>query len=349
MPLASIDRVEKSTEFSSSSSVASGTAASSIIGGTMGMNISGIGGGSSSSYGMGGDGLGGASVASGTLVIHGKDNGRFIKFTTPSYADCMRAYEALDTYAFPGKRNLGYLFAFESRRVEVQASVKSMGDGQGGGGSATGAGLGQNKMGRITCSPTPRRYEALTEFTRMVRTYGEGGPNGNHQIQCPWRPLVKANHTYNSCQSYPSTLFGPCFVNDDTPEGMRIIRQIAAFRSGNRFQTMSWASRYDGASIWRCAQPKVGLQGNRSTADEMYIKKIGECAALANTQAALSGKMPKRPSKAFLRMLTGGINESDMMLDTACRENSAFTEKCMVKILDLRPKSSAMANRTAGK
>ena len=112
---------------------------------------------------------------------------------------------------------------------------------------------------------------------------------------------------------------------------------------------MSWASRYDGASIWRCAQPKVGLQGNRNTADEMYIKKIGECAALANTQAVLSGKMPKRPSTAFLRMLTGGINESDMMLDTACRENAAFTEKCMVKILDLRPKSSAMANRTQGK
>ena len=57
------------------------------------------------------------------LVIHGKDCGRIIRFSTPSYADTGRAFESLNTYAFPGKRNLGYLFAFESKRQEIMKSI----------------------------------------------------------------------------------------------------------------------------------------------------------------------------------------------------------------------------------
>ena len=64
------------------------------------------------------------SAASGPLeiIIHGKDGGRWIKFSTSSYTDAARAHEALNTFAFPGRKNLGYLFAFESRRTEVMAS-----------------------------------------------------------------------------------------------------------------------------------------------------------------------------------------------------------------------------------
>jgi hypothetical protein len=306
MPLASIERVEKTTEFAPSS--------------TSQMTF-----GSSTMYS---ENLGG-SVANGTLTLYGKDNGRFIQFTTKSYADCMGAYKQLNTYAFPGRRNLGFLFAFESRRDEVLASVQKL-DGD------------STAVGRITSRATRRRYDALTEFHRMVTT--------SPDIQCPWRPLLNVNATYSTCQSYPSIVFGPTTINDETPEGMRILRDVASFRSGHRFQTLSWASRYDGASLWRCAQPKVGLQGNRNASDELYIKMIGECAALANSQAAASGKFPQRPSIDFLRMLTGGNNASDFMLESFDRQGgAAFNEKCMVKILDLRPKSSAMANRTAGK
>lgn len=317
MPLACIDRVEKSTNFSSSSSGIS-FASSSIMG-------------NSSLYH---DSIGG-SVASGTLVVYGKDNGRFIKFTAPSYADCMGAYQALNTYSFPGRRNLGYLFAFESRRDEVLTSVKNGEAGQSMGG------LNKNAVGRLAARATPRRYDALLEFQRMV--------NISPDMPSPWRPFMKANAMYNSCQSYPSILFGPSSINDETPDGIRVIRDIAAFRSGQRFQTLSWASKHDGASIWRCAQPKVGLQGNRNASDELYIKKIGECAAFANTRATVNGKMPKRPSVEFLNMLTGGINAGDMMIDSFKTEGAAaINDKCMVKILDLRPKSSAVANRTAG-
>eukprot|EP00804_Cyclotella_cryptica_P028595 CCRYP_015829-RC/>CCRYP_015829-RC protein AED:0.44 eAED:0.44 QI:0/0/0/1/0/0/3/0/217 len=51
------------------------------------------------------------------IILHGKDGGRWIKFPTNSYSDPMRAHEALNTYAFPGRRNLEYLFQFESRRL----------------------------------------------------------------------------------------------------------------------------------------------------------------------------------------------------------------------------------------
>jgi hypothetical protein len=303
MPIGAIDRVEKTTDFVSNASQ-TGFASSSFIGHST-MYV---------------DNLGGA-VAKETLIIHGKDNGRFIQFTTPSY-ECGKAYQHLNEYAFPGKKRLGFLFAFESRKAEVM-------------------GMG-NPAGRITSRATPRRYDALIEFQRMVSV--------SPDIQCPWRPLLKINSSYSVCGSYPSILFGPSSINDETPEGIGIIRDIAAFRSGQRFQTLSWASQYDGASLWRCAQPKVGIQGNRSSTDERYVQMIGECAALANSQAAVKGKMPPRPSVEFLRMLTGGINASELMLESYGRQGAAaFNEKCMVKIMDLRPKSSAMANRTAGK
>mmetsp|Transcript_24084 Transcript_24084/g.49295 ORF Transcript_24084/g.49295 Transcript_24084/m.49295 type:complete len:157 (-) Transcript_24084:1191-1661(-) len=79
-----------------------------------------------------------ASTSTGPLgiVLHGKDGGRWIKFSTNSYTDAMRAHEALQTYAFPGRRNLGYLFAFESRRAEVMAG--SVGGGSGGHGQSGG-------------------------------------------------------------------------------------------------------------------------------------------------------------------------------------------------------------------
>lgn len=50
-------------------------------------------------------------------------------------------------------------------------------------------------------------------------------------------------------------------------------------------------------------------------------------------------------------MLTGGVNDGDLLMEGvrgSGRDSYAFSEKCMLKIFDLRPKSSAMANRTAG-
>ena len=371
MPLASIDRIEKSTEFgmgsggsgtngvgggnrkNSTSSAMSSMTSQMQMGSFSTAAVNYISGNITNLNSSNDNGMMGGAVAGGTLVVYGKDNGRFIQFTTPSYAECMRAYESLNTYAFPGRRNLGYLFAFESRRAEVMASA---------GANPNGTSLDEvdkqqqqqphtkNGVMRIGARATPRRYDAMVEFSRMVSQMGGLNSRDSHgHLNCPWVPVLRANSTYNLCSSYPSVLFAPNTVNESKPEGMRLLRDTASFRSGGRFQTLSWASRFDGASLWRSAQPKVGLQGNRSAADELFMKKIGESAALANSQAAVNGLSPPRPSYAFLKMLTGCINESDLMLDNfRSKDAAAFNEKCMMKIFDLRPKSSAMANRTAG-
>ena len=315
MPLASIDRIGNSSEYSSN--VSTPSQLSSLMGGT---------GFSSSSDALGNN------VTNKSLVIYGKDNGRFIQFTANSYADCLRALKALNSYAFPGRKNLGYLFAFESRREEVMNRVKN----DDGAASTVGP-------SRVTARATIRRYDALEEYQRMLGPQEDQGG-----LECPWRPYLKANASYNLCTSYPNIIFGPSTISDETPEGIRLLRETAAFRSGSRTITMTWASRFDGASLWRCAQPKVGLQGNRCTADEFFIKRISESSALANSQASMNGKIPQRPSLTFLKMLTGSNNESDMMLESFAGNNVAFNEKCMLKIFDLRPKSSAIANKTAG-
>jgi hypothetical protein len=80
----------------------------------------------------------------------------------------------------------------------------------------------------------------------------------------------------------------------------------------------------------------VGLQGNRSTADEVYLKHIAESAMTTN--ALREEPAPAQPSKAALQHLTGSVDLKEWTLDS----------NCQLKILDLRPKSSAMANRTGG-
>ncbi|KAL3785710.1 LOW QUALITY PROTEIN: hypothetical protein HJC23_008743 [Cyclotella cryptica] len=114
------------------------------------------------------------TASSGPLVIilHGKDGGRWIKFTANSYSDPMRAHEALNTYAFPGRRNLEYLFQFESRRL---SSTRD--DGQ----SAT---------------LLARRFVPLEESERQ----GIFSPRGNdsNKLAYLWA-ILNANANYALC------------------------------------------------------------------------------------------------------------------------------------------------------
>ena len=271
------------------------------------------------------------------LTVHGKDNGRFIRFATSSHIDTMRAYEALNTYAFPGRRNIGYLFAFECRREEVLSTVQkvlasssSMEDS-----NASSRILEDSK---ITTRATTRWFDPHIEFQRM----GVQTTKDDHQC-CPWKFYSTINHNYEICSSYPSVLIGPASVNDESSDGSSFLHKVATFRSEGRLPALTWCSRVDGASIWRSSQPKVGLQGNRSLADETFLKMIAESAAasrLISQPRATDAAKSMKPSLMYLKMLTGGINDSDFFID---KGNS-----CLLRIMDLRPKSSAMANRTAG-
>lgn len=252
------------------------------------------------------------------LVIHGKDCGRIIRFSTPSYADTGRAFDSLNTYAFPGRRNLGYLFAFESKRQEVMNSIK------------VDPNSGQQS---ITLPPTPRRFDPMLEYPRLIKRTAITQP--------PWAIWAGVNSTYQLSQSYPSVLVGPASLDETKPEALSVIRQCSVFRKGQRLPSLTWCST-GGASIWRSSQPKVGLQGNRSPADELYIRHIIESARGANAMAEPSPVYPRN----FLEQLTGDYTQSS---GTGKTDDWVPEPGCGLKILDLRPRAAAMANRTGGK
>jgi myotubularin-related protein 1/2 len=258
---------------------------------------------------------GGANGANPTtlmgLLLYGKDNGRQLRFTTPSYADTLRALEALQTYAFPGRRNLGYLFAFESKRTAVMDSI------------VTDETTGKKT---VTLEPVRKRFEGVAEFERQ---FARGDAR-------PWTVWNTVNPSYQTCQSYPAVLAGPATLDEHNPEAQRTIRQCAAFRSEQRLPALTWTSGTDGASLWRCSQPKIGLQGNRSSADELFLKHILESASSANAMAR--DQAAPSLSRSMLVQLTGSGDVQNWVPEPGCG----------MKILDLRPRSSAIANRTGG-
>jgi len=251
------------------------------------------------------------------LVIYAKDCGRVIRFTTPTYADTGRAFQSLNTYAFPGRRNLGYLFAFESKRQDVISSIKiDENTGQQG----------------PTLPPTPRRFDPLTEYTRLIQKTGI--------TQSPWAIWTSLNSTYKFSPSYPSALVGPASLDETKQEALNVIRQCSAFRSEQRLPSMTWCST-GGASIWRSSQPKVGLQGNRSPADELFVRHIIESARGASAMA----EPPPIYPRSVLEQLTG-----DYTFSSGSSKSDGWIPEpgCGLKILDLRPRAAAMANRTGG-
>jgi hypothetical protein len=92
----------------------------------------------------------------------------------------------------------------------------------------------------------------------------------------------------------------------------------------------------------------VGLQGNRSAEDERYLGAIAEgamrenLAADARDEGGVGRGARHGAPLEFLRMLCGGNNEGDLLLEGGQRSG------CMLKIMDMRPKIAAAGNRTQG-
>lgn len=245
------------------------------------------------------------------VLIQGKDN-RLLRFTTAQYAETLRAYEALQTYAFPGRRNIGYLFAFESKKEAVMRSIEN---------------------NRVTLPPVPRRFDGLVEYQRQLDRRQQDNVR-------PWTIYANINAQYQLSPTYPSVLAGPASLDEANPESVRILQQSAAFRSEQRLPSLTWASGVDGASLWRSSQPKIGLQGNRSAADELLIKHIQEQAAAANAMVNHAFKISLPASVVAQFTGVSPYNPTDVA--------AWASPNCELKILDLRPRASAMANRTGG-
>ena len=356
VPLASLDRVEKTVFVAQ---VPTTTVTTNLSGvNSLNMNNNGNSFYPNSPFGAAASSFTNPSSTAPTslmgLLLQTKD-GRNLRFTTTSYADTVRAHQALQNYAFPGRRNLGYLFAFESKRHDVMASI------------VVDPATGQKT---VTLPPTVKRFDAVAEFTRQFQqgcttttttttatttattttttdattTSPTQQPLSRHQ---PWALWTQINQGYQMCASYPHILAGPSSLDERTAEGQRIIRQCAAFRSEGRLPSLTWCSGLDGASLWRASQPKIGLQGNRSAADELFVKHILEQAAAANAinssnRTADPAGRPPYVSRSMILQLTGcdATSVTNWMVQD--------TTAAGLKILDLRSRNAAMANRTGG-
>lgn len=228
-----------------------------------------------------------------------KDNNRFIRFTTSTVTDSIRAHQTLNTYAFPGRRNLGYLFAFESRRSVVMSP-------------------------NSVSPPTPTRFQFEEEFEQRLKL-----------VPSIYYSKVE-NKEYNVCGSYPLQMIVPRVCGNGSLEGKKMLRKCAAFRSEQRLPALTWARSSVHAGIWRCSQPKVGIQGNRSAEDERYLRLMGEGIEIRRGSGLTW-------SERF--ELTGGDDGIENIEKLLIEGRSGLT----VKILDMRSKASAMGNRGTGK
>jgi hypothetical protein len=81
------------------------------------------------------------------------------------------------------------------------------------------------------------------------------------------------NKEFKLCNSYPTTLCVPSTITDAE------LAAVGAFRSRRRIPALSWCHPNGQASIWRCSQPRVGMNMARSTEDEKLLLAITDLNA----------------------------------------------------------------------
>ncbi|XP_035034558.1 myotubularin-related protein 2 isoform X1 [Hippoglossus stenolepis] len=132
-------------------------------------------------------------------------------------------------------------------------------------------------------------YDAVSEYKR------QGIPNES------WR-ITKINDHFELCDTYPSTLAVPVNIPDEE------VKRVAAFRAKGRIPVLSWIHPESQATVTRCSQPMVGINGKRSKEDEKYLQSIMD----ANAQSHKLFIFDARPSvNAAANKMKGGGYESE--------------------------------------
>ncbi|GMH63586.1 hypothetical protein TrRE_jg6273 [Triparma retinervis] len=212
------------------------------------------------------------------------------------------------TYAFPGREGREYLFAFEGRKYE------GLGLGGGGGGEE---GEGYD---------TEREFKRMGCFEVRMHPAKGGGMKG---VQSPYK-ITKVNEDYGVCRSYPREIVVPRGATDEGIKGM------GKYRSEGRVPVLSWGNRGDCGGIWRCSQPKVGMRGEQNGWDERYFKLLAGMVRHDVDNTVGTGGRIYPPM--YLRKMSGGTEMEEVV----------NMDPSKVRIFDLRPKSSAVANRATG-
>ena len=113
-------------------------------------------------------------------------------------------------------------------------------------------------------------YDPEKEFQRQGLTNLDTEMNENK----PFRK-TKENENYSLCATYPKFLITVGAISDSN------YRESSLFRTKNRLPTLSYYYYNSKGTIWRSAQSKVGMTGNRNRFDEELIDDIAE---ISNTK-----------------------------------------------------------------
>jgi len=115
-------------------------------------------------------------------------------------------------------------------------------------------------------SSPPSAGWALFDFERELARIGAVRP-GDTPSSSPWR-LTRINEEYRFSPTYPSVMAVPAAFSD------REISSIRQFRSRGRIPALTWRHPVNGATMWRSAQPRVGVTNATNSVDERLLSLI---------------------------------------------------------------------------
>eukprot|EP01043_Picozoa_sp_COSAG02_P006595 COSAG02_NODE_189_length_30109_cov_71.135855_8_plen_1727_part_00 len=130
----------------------------------------------------------------------------------------------------------------------------------------------------------PPNAPAQLEWTGAACMRSEWERQGLNSATSRWR-ATSLNSNYELCPTYPDVFYVPASINDAD------VQEVAKFRSKQRLPVLSWIHPTSHAAIVRCAQPLVGVRGQKSEADERLFALI----ASANPESQSIAMLDARP------------------------------------------------------
>ena len=188
--------------------------------------------------------------------------------------------KAVSVYAFAP--NIKHVFAFSHRPADSEQAESS-----------------------DTASPDSSPLDPMQEWLRMGISRGNTLVSGNAEamekteddgVSNQWR-ISSCNAKYDLCKSYPKNLVVPMSMSDLE------LKQVAAFRSGQRLMALSWRDKRTNVTIWRSSQPKAGISGS-NIRDEKYLDLIAKSVNFY--RASILHIIDCRPKTAALANRAGG-------------------------------------------
>lgn len=129
----------------------------------------------------------------------------------------------------------------------------------------------------------PQSAPAQQEWTGAACMRLEWERQGLNSATSRWRATA-LNSKYELCPTYPDVFYVPASISDDD------VREVAKFRSKQRLPVLSWIHPASHAAIVRCAQPLVGVRGQKSEADERLFALIASANAESQSIAMLDAR-----------------------------------------------------------